>query len=44
MITFTIPGKPFAAPGHLRLSFARSEEQLRDSAGRLAVGLREFPG
>jgi aspartate aminotransferase len=40
----TIPGKPFGAPGHLRLSFARSEEQLREAVGRLAAGLREFPG
>jgi aspartate aminotransferase len=40
----TIPGKPFGAPGHLRLSFARDESELREAVGRLAAGLREFPG
>jgi len=40
----TIPGKPFGAVGHLRLSFARGEDELREAAGRLAAGLREFPG
>ncbi len=40
----TIPGKPFGAPGHLRLSFARSEDELREAVGRIAAGLREFPG
>ena len=40
----TIPGQPFGAPGHLRLSFARSEEELLAAVDRLRVGLREFPG
>jgi len=40
----TIPGQPFGAPGCLRLSFARSEAELREAAGRLRAGLREFPG
>lgn len=39
----TIPGKPFGAPGCLRLSFAVSEEQLREAAGRLRIGLQAFP-
>jgi aspartate aminotransferase len=40
----TIPGKPFAAQGHLRLSFARDVDELREAVARLADGLREFPG
>jgi len=40
----TIPGKPFGAPGHLRLSFARDVDELRQAVTRLATGLREFPG
>jgi aspartate aminotransferase len=40
----TIPGKPFGAPGHLRLSFARGEEELRRAVDRLAEGLRTFTG
>jgi aspartate aminotransferase len=40
----TIPGRPFGAPGHLRLSFARSEDDLREASARIAAGLREFPG
>ena len=40
----TIPGKPFGAPGHLRLSLARSEPELQEAVDRLAVGLREFTG
>ncbi len=40
----TIPGKPFGAPGCLRLSFASSEEQLREAVIRLRQGLQAFPG
>ncbi len=40
----TIPGRPFGAPGHLRLSFARDAVELREAVERLATGLREFPG
>jgi aspartate aminotransferase len=40
----TIPGKPFGAEGCLRLSFASSEDELREALGRLREGLREFPG
>ncbi|MEZ4388334.1 MAG: pyridoxal phosphate-dependent aminotransferase [Candidatus Krumholzibacteriia bacterium] len=40
----TIPGKPFGAPGCLRLSFASSEDELREAVGRLRQGLQEFPG
>jgi aspartate/methionine/tyrosine aminotransferase len=40
----TIPGKPFGAPGHLRLSLARSEAELREAVDRLSIGLREFTG
>jgi aspartate aminotransferase len=40
----TIPGEPFGANGCLRLSFARSEAELREGAERLRAGLRSFPG
>jgi aspartate aminotransferase len=40
----TIPGKAFGAPGCLRLSFACSEDDLRDAVVRLRQGLQEFPG
>jgi aspartate aminotransferase len=31
----TVPGSAFGAPGHLRLSYASSMEQLRDAIGRV---------
>ena len=40
----TIPGAPFGAPGCLRLSFARGEDELREAVARLKQGLQEFPG
>lgn len=40
----TIPGEPFGAHGCLRLSFARSEAELKEGAERLRAGLRSFPG
>jgi len=40
----TIPGKPFGAPGCLRLSFASSEDELREAITRLRQGLQEFAG
>ncbi|HOX26284.1 MAG TPA: pyridoxal phosphate-dependent aminotransferase [Candidatus Krumholzibacteria bacterium] len=40
----TIPGEAFGAPGCLRISFARSEAELREAVARLRVGLRGFPG
>jgi aspartate aminotransferase len=40
----TIPGQPFGAPGCLRLSFCRSEQEMREAIARLEVGLREFTG
>ena len=40
----TIPGKPFAASGCLRLSFATGEDELREAVGRLREGLQAFPG
>jgi aspartate aminotransferase len=39
-----VPGEAFAAPGHLRISFARSMDELREGAERLAgffAGLKE---
>ncbi len=40
----TVPGQPFGAQGCLRLSFARSEEELTAAAERLQRGLRSFAG
>ncbi|MBD3221159.1 aminotransferase class I/II-fold pyridoxal phosphate-dependent enzyme [bacterium] len=40
----TIPGKPFGAEGCLRLSFATSDDELREAVQRLRVGLQEFAG
>lgn len=40
----TIPGKPFGAVGCLRLSFASSQDELREAMGRLREGLQEFAG
>lgn len=34
-----VPGEPFGAPGHIRLSFATSEAEIRRGLGRIAEGL-----
>jgi aspartate/methionine/tyrosine aminotransferase len=39
-----VPGEGFAAPGYLRVSFARPMEELKEGVKRLAAfleGLRE---
>jgi aspartate aminotransferase len=35
----TVPGTAFGAPGHLRLSFASSMEQLEEAIGRIKKAL-----
>ena len=35
----TVPGTAFAAPGHVRLCFARSEDQLAQACGRIRKGV-----
>ncbi len=35
----TVPGSPFGAPGHLRLSYATSDEALTEACARLATAL-----
>ena len=40
----TVPGGAFAAPGTLRLSFATSEENIREGLARLREGLLELAG
>lgn len=37
-----IPGTPFGAPGHLRLSFATSIENLQEAMKRMAEALRKL--
>ena len=39
-----VPGSAFAAPGTLRLSFATSEENIREGLARLREGLLELAG
>jgi aspartate aminotransferase len=39
-----VPGEGFGAPGHVRLSFARPLEELREGAGRLATFLAGVGG
>ena len=34
-----VPGSAFGAPGHIRLSFACSEETLKDALGRMQRAL-----
>jgi len=38
----TVPGSAFGAPGHLRLSFASSLEQLEDAIGRLKRAMESY--
>jgi len=38
-----VPGSAFGAPGHVRLSFAASEETLRDALGRMQRALTSAP-
>ena len=35
----TVPGSAFGAPGHLRLSFASSMDELKDAIGRIRTAL-----
>ncbi len=37
-----VPGDPFGAPGHLRLSFATSRDQIKIAMQRLAAFVREL--
>ena len=39
-----VPGEPFGAPDHLRLSFAVAEDVLREAAARLRRGIASFEG
>ena len=38
-----VPGTPFGAPGHLRLSYATSDEALREGLARLAGAFASLP-
>jgi len=40
----TVPGEPFGVPGHLRLSYAIGEDELRDAVGRFREGVESFGG
>ncbi len=37
-----VPGSAFKREGHIRISFAASDQELRDGVARLAEGLREL--
>jgi len=39
----TVPGSAFGAPGHLRLSYASSMEQLEEAIGRIRNAMVELP-
>jgi aspartate aminotransferase len=39
-----VPGTPFGAPGHLRVSYACAPERLAEGLRRLSAGLRSFRG
>ncbi|MCA9636179.1 MAG: pyridoxal phosphate-dependent aminotransferase [Myxococcales bacterium] len=39
----TVPGTAFGAPGHLRISYATSDEALREGFSRIAEALAELP-
>ena len=39
----TVPGTPFGAPGHLRLSYATSDEIIREGCERIAAALSSLP-
>lgn len=38
-----VPGRAFGMPGHLRLSFAYAETQIRDGLARMREALARFP-
>jgi len=38
----TVPGSAFGAPGHLRLSYASSMEQLEDAIGRMHSAMNSY--
>lgn len=38
-----VPGTPFGAPGHLRLSYATSDDDVRAGVARLAAALASLP-
>lgn len=40
----TVPGDPFGVPGHLRLSYAIGEDDLREAAARFRTGIETFGG
>ena len=40
----TVPGEGFAAPGYVRLSFARSMEELKEGAARIRQFLQHWNG
>jgi aspartate aminotransferase len=39
----TVPGTPFGAPGHLRLSYATSDEIIREGCERISAALSTLP-
>lgn len=39
----SVPGTPFGAPGHLRLSYATADETIRDGVGRIAEAIGSLP-
>jgi aspartate aminotransferase len=39
----TVPGTPFGAPGHLRLSYATDDETIREGCRRIVDALRSLP-
>lgn len=39
----TVPGTPFGAPGHLRLSYATSDETIREGCERISAALSSLP-
>jgi aspartate aminotransferase len=40
----TVPGSPFGAPGHLRISYATSDEALKDGLSRIRSALASLEG
>lgn len=39
----TVPGTPFGAPGHLRLSYATDDETISEGCGRIAAAFSTLP-
>jgi len=37
-----VPGSAFGAPGHLRLSYASSMEELEDAIGRMKRAMNSY--